>query len=129
MKKLIITLLLSMITSTTFAAISLPKATPDMMKRGEKVYKESCAVCHKNGVAQAPKAHDIAAWKIRFNNALSSVKDKNPKATPEELQQKAMDILISSVKNGIGAMPPGGMCAQCKDSSYEASILYMMSKK
>lgn len=75
----------------------------------EDKYKQACHICHDTGVANAPKVHDVEAWKPRLD--------------------KGMDALLNSVKNGLNAMPPGGMCADCSDDDYKALIKFMSSPK
>ncbi|WP_305075928.1 cytochrome c5 family protein [Microbulbifer sp. YPW1] len=75
----------------------------------EEKYQRACMVCHAAGVANAPKIHDTEAWKPRLD--------------------KGMDALVSSIKNGLNAMPPGGMCSDCSDDDYKALIKYMSSPK
>ncbi len=75
-------------------------AEPDMDK-----YNKSCGVCHNTGAANAPKTGDVAAWEPRL--------------------AKGMDTLLGSVKNGLNAMPPMGMCFDCTDDEYKALITYM----
>jgi len=99
------------------------------MKKGEALYRTTCAVCHANGVAKAPKTHDVAAWNERFNKALAIAKKQLPNASIKAQKAKAMDILAITVKNGLGAMPPGGMCPKCNLDDYKSAIEYMMSKK
>lgn len=68
-------------------------------------YNKSCAVCHNAGAAGAPKTGDAAAWAPKL--------------------EKGMDALVQSVKNGLNAMPPKGMCFDCTDEEYAALIEYM----
>lgn len=68
-------------------------------------YAASCAACHVAGVAGAPKTGDAASWAPRL--------------------EKGMDALVASVKNGLNAMPPGGLCNSCSDADYAALITYM----
>ncbi|WP_226667941.1 c-type cytochrome [Microbulbifer aggregans] len=75
----------------------------------EDKYQKACHVCHATGVANAPKVHDVEAWKPRLD--------------------KGMDALLASVKNGLNAMPPGGMCSDCSDEDYKALIKFMSSPK
>ena len=75
-------------------------AEPNMEK-----YNKSCAVCHAQGVAGAPKTGDTAAWAPRL--------------------EKGMDALLATVKNGLNAMPPRGMCFDCSDDEYMELIKYM----
>lgn len=68
-------------------------------------YATTCAVCHNSGVAGAPKKGDVKAWSQRL--------------------AKGNDAMIASVKNGLGAMPPTGMCADCSDEQFKALIDHM----
>lgn len=72
-------------------------------------FNKACTVCHSSGVANAPKAFDAEAWKPRL--------------------AKGMDKLLLSVKNGLNAMPPRGMCPDCSDADYKALISYMSTPK
>ena len=68
-------------------------------------YNKSCAVCHASGAAGAPVSHDAAAWEPRL--------------------AKGMDALVTSVTNGLNAMPPKGMCYDCSADDYKAMIEFM----
>ena len=72
-------------------------------------FNRSCNACHAAGVANAPKVGDEAAWTLRLD--------------------KGMDALVLSVKNGLGAMPPTGLCADCSDDEYKELITYMATAK
>jgi len=71
----------------------------------EALYKQSCTFCHASGAAGAPKTGDKAAWAPRL--------------------EKGMDTLVASVRDGLNAMPPKGMCNQCSDEDFRALIEYM----
>ncbi len=68
-------------------------------------YAASCGACHAYAVAGAPKTGDAAQWEPRL--------------------AKGMEALVSSVRNGLGVMPAGGMCTTCSDDDYKALITYM----
>lgn len=89
---------LLVVSALLFAASAM--AQPPMAK-----YNKSCAVCHNAGVAGAPKTGDAAAWAPKL--------------------EKGMGALLASVKNGLNAMPPKGMCFDCSDEDYTALITYM----
>lgn len=72
-------------------------------------YNKACTFCHAAGVSNAPKTFDAEAWKPRL--------------------AKGMDKLVGSVKSGLNAMPPKGMCADCSDADYKALITYMSTPK
>ena len=84
----------------TLSAVGAFAAEPNMEK-----YNKSCAVCHANGAANAPKTGDAAAWAPRL--------------------EKGMPALVASVSAGMNAMPPKGMCFDCTDEEYQALIEYM----
>lgn len=69
------------------------------------LYNRSCISCHGNGAAGAPRSHDVGAWAPRL--------------------AKGMDALIASTRFGVGAMPPRGMCVECKDEDFVGLIEYM----
>jgi cytochrome c5 len=72
-------------------------------------YNKACVVCHASGVANAPKFGSAEDWKPHL--------------------AKGADKLLLSVKNGLGAMPPRGMCSDCSDADYKALIAYMSTPK
>lgn len=75
----------------------------------EAIFNKACTVCHSMGVAGAPKAHNAAEWEPRL--------------------AKGVDNLVKSVKTGLNAMPPGGMCTDCTDDDYKAAIEFMSKAK
>lgn len=72
-------------------------------------YNKACVVCHAAGVANAPKFGSAEDWRPRL--------------------AKGVDKLVISIKSGLGAMPPRGMCADCSDADYKALIAYMSTPK
>ncbi|WP_144211942.1 c-type cytochrome [Shewanella donghaensis] len=88
---------------TAVAALTL--STNVFAQDGEAVYNKACQVCHSMGIAGAPKSHDVAAWEPRLAQGL--------------------ETLVSTVKTGKGAMPPGGMCTDCTDEDYQNAIEFM----
>ena len=70
-------------------------------------YAASCGACHAVGVAGAPATGDAEAWAPRM--------------------AKGMEVLVASVRNGLSAMPPGGLCNSCSDEDHAALITYMSS--
>ena len=78
-------------------------AQPNMDK-----YNKSCAVCHSAGVAGAPKTGNAEAWAPRL--------------------EKGMDALVTSVKNGLNAMPAKGGRADLSDEEVTAAVEYMLAQ-
>ena len=68
-------------------------------------YAASGGAWYAYAAAGAPKTGDAAQW--------------GPKLA------KGMEALVSSVKNGLGVMPAGGMCTICSDDDHKALITYM----
>ena len=75
---------------------------------GKAVYSQTCAACHANGVANAPKLVDKAAWESRV--------------------KAGKDLLIVSVLKGKGAMPPKGGNASLSDEDVRAAVDYIMAQ-
>jgi cytochrome c5 len=75
---------------------------------GPSVYNSKCIICHGSGVAGAPKTGDSTAWQPRI--------------------EQGMDVLLISVVNGKGNMPPRGMCTECSDSDLVDAIRFMISQ-
>jgi cytochrome c5 len=91
--------------TAALAAVSISGALSAAAEPNMEKYNKSCAVCHAQGVAGAPKIGDAAAWAPRL--------------------EKGLDGLMASVKNGLNAMPPRGMCFDCSDDEYMELIKYM----
>lgn len=72
----------------------------------EASYRSTCFACHASGAVGAPKTGDKEAWASR-------------------IEEKGMDTLVNNAKNGVGAMPPGGLCQNCTDEQFKALIEYM----
>ena len=91
------------ITHQETASSNTTASTP--VKSGEEIYKSKCVVCHRVGLAGAPKLGDKAAWAPRL--------------------AKGDDNLLSNVTNGFNAMPPMGTCMDCSAADLKAAIDYM----
>lgn len=81
----------------------------DEPRSGEAVFTAACKTCHASdsAIPNAPKFGNQSDWEPRI--------------------AKGEDVLLSSVKNGLGAMPPMGMCMDCSDDELEAAIEHMVS--
>lgn len=76
---------------------------------GQDTYEHFCIVCHRDGLAGAPKARDADDWKPRTSG-------------------KTIDDLVKSSINGLNAMPPKGTCSECSEDDLKAAIQYMLPK-
>lgn len=73
------------------------------------LYQKSCIACHNIGAAGAPRTGDVAAWASR-------------------IAEVGMDGLVANSINGIGAMPPKGLCGTCTEEQIRDLIVYMSSE-
>ena len=77
---------------------------------GEDVYKKTCAACHDQGIAGAPKLGDKAAWEPRIKTGLDALYTVGLKGKP-----------------GTGMVAKGGN-ASLSDAEVKAAVDYMVSK-
>jgi c(7)-type cytochrome triheme protein len=97
MKRLAWTIATAALLGTTSHATAAPKDT----------YAATCAACHANGVANAPKPGDTAEWQRR-------------------LQRAGQAGLIEAALKGRGAMPAKGGNAGLSDEDVRATVLFML---
>lgn len=69
------------------------------------IYARSCRSCHTVAATGAPLTGDKQAWEPRMD--------------------KGMSVLVDSVINGFGGMPPFGLCMDCDVQQFEALIQFM----
>lgn len=77
---------------------------------GQVTYEQYCTICHKDGVAGAPKFRDSLDW--------------NPR-----IAKKNIDSLTESALKGLNAMPAKGTCQECSLADLKAAIEYMVPTK
>ena len=77
-----------------------------LVRTGEEVYDSACKTCHAIGLAGAPKFGDRISWGERANEDL--------------------DHLVETVTNGLGGMPPMGMCMDCSQEELTTAVQYML---
>ena len=73
-----------------------------------KIYKDNCAMCHKIGLANAPKLGVKSDWTPRL--------------------KQGMDTLVKKAIAGFGAMPPRGNCITCSDEDIQKTVQYMLEE-
>lgn len=78
-------------------------------KSGQVIYEQHCIVCHRDGLAGAPKLQDEKDWKLRLAG------------------RTLKDLVTSSIK-GLNAMPAKGTCIECSADDLKAAIQYMLPK-
>ena len=87
------------------------KATETVAKKepGQNTYEQYCIVCHKDGLAGAPKFRNEQDWKPR-------------------LAGRTLDDLVNTSIKGLNAMPMKGTCLKCSEDDLKAAITYMLPK-
>ena len=91
--------------------ISGAKPKADLPKKASgpsQIYKDNCALCHKTGLAGAPKLGSKADWAPRT-------------AQGEE-------AMLKNAWEGYKAMPPKGNCIDCSKEDIKKTIDYMLKK-
>ena len=76
------------------------------LRNGKEVYDTACTTCHAIALAGAPKFGDRVSWGERANEDL--------------------DHLVETVTNGLGGMPPMGMCMDCSQEELTNAVQYML---
>jgi cytochrome c5 len=92
---------------STKAAASTEKPVEEKKAPGQATFEQYCSVCHRDGVAGAPKFHDSNDWKPR-------------------LAKQNIDSLTASAMKGLNAMPAKGTCQECSEADIKAAIEYMV---
>jgi cytochrome c5 len=78
--------------------------------KGDDVYKKSCAACHDQGIAGAPKIGDKAVWGPRIKQG-----------------KEALYAVGLKGKPGTGMVAKGGN-ASLSDADVKASVDYMIDR-
>lgn len=73
---------------------------------GEVTYRRWCISCHLSGVSGSPRLGKVEDWEMRL--------------------PKGRNTMLINLKQGIGAMPPRGLCSSCSDEELELSLDYML---
>lgn len=74
---------------------------------GQAIYEQHCSICHREGLAGAPKFRFAADWQPR-------------------LDKKTLDELVASAIKGLNAMPMKGTCTECSDEDFKNVIQFML---
>ena len=86
--------------------VSFVSSNPDVIRSGEEIYEAACTTCHAIGLAGAPLFGNKVIWGERANKDLA--------------------VLVETVTNGLGGMPPMGMCMDCSQEELTNSVQYML---
>lgn len=97
-------------TMTTIPASTKMQFSDDMLAKGEKVYKGSCAACHASGAAGAPKLDDTT-WSTRMAQGMDTL----------------YDHAINGYQGSKGYMPAKGGFANLSDDEVKAAVAYMVN--
>jgi cytochrome c5 len=91
------------------STVTVPQKTEEPVKKnpGQVIYEQYCMVCHRDGVAGAPKFRNAEEWGLRSS-------------------KKNIEALTASAIKGLNAMPAKGTCQDCSDADIKAAIQYMV---
>lgn len=87
------------------AVVAAP--APALANDGKAVYDKTCSMCHAQGVANAPKFGDKAAWAPRL--------------------AQGVPAMVATVIQGKGAMPPKAGNAALSEAEIKAGVEFMVS--
>ena len=85
---------------------------PETLVKGEEIYNNVCASCHRYGTAGAATMVDFRSWNKSANKGMD----------------KVLGNVIEGYNGGLGVMPPKGNCLSCSDEDIRASVLYIYKK-
>ena len=89
------------ITAALFVFMSARAVSSDpVTPRTAQLFRTSCAGCHANPATGAPLVGDSHAWD----------------------GSREIEVLLANVVNGVGRMPPLGMCGACTEDDLRALI-------
>lgn len=71
-------------------------------------WARSCALCHVDGVADAPLVGDTEEWRRRL--------------------AKGEEAVMRNVLEGVNSMPPLGYCMACEVEDFRAMIAFMAGR-
>lgn len=98
---------MKLVAAGLLAAVSMSVSSVAVAADGKAIYESTCVACHASGVANAPKLGDKAAWGPRIAAGKAA--------------------MITSVKNGKGAMPPKAGNPKLTDEEIGAAVDYMLT--
>ena len=90
--------------------IAIALSSPAVFADGKATYDTSCAACHGQGVAGAPKLGDAADWKDRSAQGMESL----------------VEHAIKGYQGKAGYMPPKGGFANLSDDQVREAVTYMV---
>jgi cytochrome c5 len=74
---------------------------------GQKIYERYCVICHRDGIAGAPRFRNEQDWEKRTSG-------------------HTIDDLVTAAVKGMNAMPMKGTCYECSEADLKAAIEYMV---
>lgn len=81
-------------------------------QKGEEVYQQVCATCHREGIAGAPRLDDREQWQERI-----------AKGVPTLIENS-----INGYQGNLGVMPPKGGAQSLSDDQVASAAVYMLQQ-
>lgn len=77
---------------------------------GEKIYKNTCSICHRIGQRGAPRLGDMEGWSVRLAQGSETLYDR----------------AINGYRGSKGSMPSRGSNASLSENEVKAAVDYMV---
>jgi cytochrome c5 len=92
-----------------FASLSLGAFANEKVavEEAERIYRESCAACHRDGVSGAPRPGVKTDWVDRMSYGIDG-------------------LYFSAIEGLIPQMPQRGSCFECSDAQLAAVVDFMV---
>jgi cytochrome c5 len=84
------------------ATLPLSTGSADAPRSGAQLVRSHCGACHDAGWNDAPVTGIKMDWQARL--------------------AKGLEAMLANTKQGMGAMPAMGTCADCTDAELQAAI-------
>jgi cytochrome c5 len=109
MRSILLTFSILAISACSSDHAEFPSVSAAERQTAIEKWARSCALCHVDGNAGAPRVGDDAAWEPR-------------------LQQSTATLLDHTV-NGLGKMPPLGYCMDCSEQDFLVLTAFMAGQE
>ena len=91
---------------TASACFGVLAGESGLVSEAARLYNQTCVVCHAEGVQGAPMPGVRDDWEAPLSYGKS-------------------EMYLNTIE-GIGEMPPRGMCGDCSDDQLKAVVDYML---
>lgn len=94
---------------STTETVTHTATAPLLSPRQSQMWADSCALCHVDGTAGAPRLGHPDEWADRV--------------------KQGQDVLLKHTLEGLNDMPPLGYCMACEVQDFEIMIRFMAAQR